>query len=184
MNRCPQSSLMFSVWCVNEHINTWVTGGSDKVSCVSCFSLLYPYGFTVTLNNMCEGLEGLKPLIFTVHLTSCIFLFITLVCSFPDVRMDTSAHDAYRLSRCGCTCPILSKVCSLDMSSWEQRHSCHWITSVDSCCPPPSPQFSSSFSSSFSFSGQHAMSCALHHVHGGVIHGNTLLRLSVVVLLF
>lgn len=82
--------------------------------------------------------KGMK---WRVHVTPCVFFFpITLVCSFPDVRMDTSALDAYRLSHCGCTCPSLSKVCSNDMSSWEQRHSCHWITSVDSCCPPtPTP---------------------------------------------
>lgn len=149
------------IWCVNEYVNTHL------------------YVFTVTFNSTVY-VKGCKSITFTVHLTSCIFLFITLVHSFPDVSLDTLAHDAYRLSRSGCPCPI--QVCSLDMSSWEQRHSCHWITSVDSSCPPLS-EFSS-FLSSFSFSGQHAMSCALHHAHSGAIHGNTLLLLFVVVLLF
>lgn len=102
--------------CVNERINT------------------HPYGFIVTFNSTVH-VKGCKSITFTVHLTSCVFLFITLVHSFPDVSLDTLARDAYRLSRSGCPCPI--QVCSLDMSSWEQRHSCHWITSVDSSCPPP-----------------------------------------------
>lgn len=79
------------------------------------------------------------------------------------------------------------------MSSWQQRHSCHWITSVDSCCPPHPPhsppphQISSSFSSSSSFSGQHALSCALHHAHDGVIQrehsASAVCRCSVVLIL-
>lgn len=97
---------------------------------------------------------------FGYHLATCVFPFITLVCSFPDVRMDTLALDAYRLSRCGCTCPILSKVCSLSMSGWERRHSWHWITSVDSRCTPL-PSYLPLSSPCFSFSGQRAMSCAL-----------------------
>lgn len=75
----------------------------------------------------------------TVRLTSCLIVcicffwvfFVTLVCSFPDVEMDTSAVDAYRPSRCGCTIPILSKVCPFALSSREQRH---WIPSVEPCC--------------------------------------------------
>lgn len=115
----------------------------------------------------------------------CVCLSITLVCSFSDVQTDTSALDAYRPSRCGCTCPILSKVCLLDVSSWtEQRHSWHWITSVDLRCFPShplSPVLSSSFLSSFSSSGHHPMGCALHRAHGGIIHGTALLLLSVLV---
>lgn len=93
----------------------------------------YQYGFNWISN------EILVKVIFTVHATSCVYcmcFFITPVCFFPDVQMDTLARDAYRLSRCGCTCRILSKVCSLAMNSREQRHSWHWIISVDPpCCP-------------------------------------------------
>lgn len=119
MNRHPESSTLSCIWCVNERLSA------------------RPYGFTVTFNSTVY-VTGCKSITFTVHLTSCVFLFITLVHSFPDVSLDTLALDAYRLSRSGCPCPI--QVCSLDMSSWEQRHSCHWITSVDSSCPPPTLQ--------------------------------------------
>lgn len=57
--------------------------------------------------------------------------------------------------------------------------------------PPPLPtpphQISSSFSSSSSFSGQHALSCALHHAHDGVIQrehsASAVCRCSVVLIL-
>lgn len=168
------------------------------VSLVAVFFVVAVTCFVVCLNMLWHFAEmcvkGFKPLKST-SLSVCVFFSfsITLVCSFPDVRMDTSALDAYRLSHCGCTCPILSKVCSNDMSSWQQRHSCHWITSVDSCCPPHPPhsppphQISSSFSSSSSFSGQHALSCALHHAHDGVIQrehsASAVCRCSVVLIL-
>lgn len=65
-------------------------------------------------------------------MSHCVRLFfVTLVCSFPDVQTDTSALDAYRPSRCGCSWTILSKVCPLALSSREQRH---WIHSVEPCC--------------------------------------------------
>lgn len=124
-------SFLMGIW-KSVRIHHW---------CVWCVTLVskLPIFFDIPMVSLWPltiSVKGYKSIIFTVHLTSCVFLFITFFCSFPDVRMDTSAHDAYRLSRSGCTCPVLSKVCSLDMSSWEQRHSCHWITSVDSCCPP------------------------------------------------
>lgn len=109
-----------------------------------------------------------------------VFFSITLVCSFPDVQTDTSALDAYRPSRCGCTCPILSKVCPL---CFEQQRT----ETLDSLCGALLPLFllpSSPFSFSTSFSGQHPMRRALHCARRGVIHRNTLLLLSVVILLF
>lgn len=72
------------------------------------------------------------------------------------------------------------------MSSWEQRRSCHWITSVGSCCPwtppPPLPKFFCSFSFFFFLllrsSGNKL--CTSPHTLCGVTRGITLLLLSVV----
>lgn len=58
-----------------------------------------------------------------------------------------------------------------------------------SAAPPPRPPhpppllrfFPPLFFSSFSSSGRHPMGCALHHAHGGIIHGAALLLLSVLV---
>lgn len=165
------------------------------VSLVAVFFVVAVTCFVVCLNMLWHFAEmcvkGFKPLKST-SLSVCVFFSfsITLVCSFPDVRMDTSALDAYRLSHCGCTCPILSKVCSNDMSSWQQRHSCHWITSVDSCCPPhpphsPTPTRSLPLSPPLPPS-QVNTHWAVHYTMHTMVSskGNTLLLLSVDVLLF
>lgn len=90
---------------------------------------------------------------------------VTLVCSFPDVQADTSALDAYRRSRCGCTCTILSKVCPLASSSREQRH---WIPSVEPCCPSSSSPAPLPLSPPFS---QVVTQPDAHCAHRGVIIG-------------
>lgn len=83
------------------------------------------------------------------------------------------AHDAYRLSRSGCTCPMILKVCSLQ--NVQLRTGTQWLTFV---WTHSAPEFSSSVSSvSFFLSGRHTQRAACYTL-GGVIQGDTLLLLS------
>lgn len=160
--------------------------------CCCCYLFCCVFKHAVTFcRNVCEGIQAPE-----INITLCVcffFLFHNTCLLLP------RCPDGYFGPRCLQTEPLRVYMPNpfKSMFKWYEQLTTETQLSLDYLCglllpssspPLPNPhQISSSFSSSSSFSGQHALSCALHHAHDGVIQrehsASAVCRCSVVLIL-